>query len=215
MIEKKTMSQCLTVDYCKGWNDAVDAISRESNSNSVCDSNLQYRALMGDKNAQEECTHKKIILPCPCCGGSLELMNVEPHSEHIGKLEYEYEGGSFLTCKCGYSMSGDNEEDVIRKHNSRPAIKIYMCKFCHNKKRATVNKKGFLICPVSGMEITDTDFCSYFDPEQDEELTDEEMSKVSGYLCPTCKHHKLCTAPGMRPLCMETYDYFERDESVK
>lgn len=65
------------------------------------------------------------------------------------------------------------------------------------------------------MEITDTDFCSYFDPEQDEELTDEEMAKVSGYLCPTCKHHKLCMAPGMRPLCMETYTYFERDESLK
>lgn len=26
MIEKKTVSQCITADYCRGWNDAVDAM---------------------------------------------------------------------------------------------------------------------------------------------------------------------------------------------
>lgn len=126
MISKKVMSQCLTVDYCKGWNDAVDEI----------------------------------------------------------------------------------KQDLAASHG------VGTCKYCANKKRAIVNKKGFLICPASGMEITDTDFCSYFDPEE-EEMTDAEMAKESGYLCPICKHHKLCMAPGTRPLCMETYDYFERDDSVK
>lgn len=28
MIEKKTVSQCLTADYCSGWNDAVDSVVR-------------------------------------------------------------------------------------------------------------------------------------------------------------------------------------------
>lgn len=28
MVEKKTVSQCITSDYCKGWNDAVDGIVR-------------------------------------------------------------------------------------------------------------------------------------------------------------------------------------------
>lgn len=28
MIEKKYMSQCISSDYCNGWNDAVDAIGR-------------------------------------------------------------------------------------------------------------------------------------------------------------------------------------------
>ena len=28
MIERKYMSQCIESDYCKGWNDAVDAIGR-------------------------------------------------------------------------------------------------------------------------------------------------------------------------------------------
>lgn len=176
MISKKVMSQCLTVDYCKGWNDAVDAICSELYSpitmckrNSVSD--LQYRALIGDRQAQEECTQKGIILPCPCCAESVEMMVVEPHSEHIGRLEYDYEGGAFLTCSCGYSISGESKEDVIRKHNTRPALQIPRCKFCGNKKKATVNDKGFLICPASGMEITDADFCSYFEEEKIEQKT--------------------------------------------
>lgn len=28
MIERKTVSQCVSEDYCKGWNDAVDAMPR-------------------------------------------------------------------------------------------------------------------------------------------------------------------------------------------
>jgi hypothetical protein len=29
------------------------------------------------------------------------------------------------------------------------------------RQKAKVNRKGFLICPASGMEITDDDYCSY------------------------------------------------------
>lgn len=28
MIEKKVVSQCVSADYCRGWNDAVDAMPR-------------------------------------------------------------------------------------------------------------------------------------------------------------------------------------------
>lgn len=28
MLERKTVSQCLSSDYCKGWNDAVDAMPK-------------------------------------------------------------------------------------------------------------------------------------------------------------------------------------------
>lgn len=30
-IKRKVMSQCVSVDYCKGWNDAVDTIVRCKN----------------------------------------------------------------------------------------------------------------------------------------------------------------------------------------
>lgn len=38
---------------------------------------------------------------------------------------------------------------------------VITCKECRHMQQAKVNKKGFLICPASGMEITDDDFCSY------------------------------------------------------
>ena len=41
------------------------------------------------------------------------------------------------------------------------AVVVTRCKNCAHKERATVNEKGFLICPASGMEITPDDFCSY------------------------------------------------------
>lgn len=33
---------------------------------------LERRALLGDKQAQEECTDKGIVLPCPFCGSKAE-----------------------------------------------------------------------------------------------------------------------------------------------
>lgn len=56
------------------------------------------------------------------------------------------------------------DNDLIReafdmaKSNLAPVIR---CKDCYYWMKAKVNKKGFLICPASGMEITATDFCSY------------------------------------------------------
>lgn len=34
---------------------------------------LERQALLGDKKAQEECTEKGIVLPCPCCNGQASV----------------------------------------------------------------------------------------------------------------------------------------------
>ena len=44
------------------------------------------------------------------------------------------------------------------KINTAPVVR---CRDCIYKERAAVNEKGYLICPASGMEITDRDYCSY------------------------------------------------------
>ena len=49
------------------------------------------------------------------------------------------------------------------------AVPVVRCMDCVYKKRATVNKKGYLICPASGMEITDWDYCSYGERRDDRE----------------------------------------------
>ena len=48
------------------------------------------------------------------------------------------------------------------------AVPVVQCKDCRYKYMAKVNDKGFLICPASGMEITDDDFCSYGERRTDE-----------------------------------------------
>lgn len=55
-------------------------------------------------------------------------------------------------------------EDVIQDITSMEAtdaVRVVRCKNCEYGKDAKINKKGFLICPASHMEITDDDFCSY------------------------------------------------------
>jgi hypothetical protein len=49
------------------------------------------------------------------------------------------------------------------------AVPVVRCKDCAYMLEAKVNKKGFLICPASGMEITDDDFCSYGERREEEE----------------------------------------------
>lgn len=59
----------------------------------------------------------------------------------ICTIEAEWEG---LVYECPYYLK-----------------RIVHCGECEYYKEAKVNKKGYLICPASGMEITERDFCSY------------------------------------------------------
>ena len=44
---------------------------------------------------------------------------------------------------------------------------VVRCEECRYYQNAKVNKKGFLICPASGMEITEDDYCSYVERKED------------------------------------------------
>ena len=39
--------------------------------------NLIRRALMGDREAQKECTKQGIVLPCPFCGAKMDEVDHE------------------------------------------------------------------------------------------------------------------------------------------
>ena len=52
------------------------------------------------------------------------------------------------------------------------AVEVVRCKDCSYWDKAKSNKKGFLICPASGMEITEHDFCSYRERRTDETKAD-------------------------------------------
>ena len=69
--------------------------------------------------------------------------------------------------KCGwYNLySGGSVCAVSKKEVAEiPAadvVEVVRCRDCIYFDDATVNRKGFVICPAIGMEITDDDFCSY------------------------------------------------------
>lgn len=62
------------------------------------------------------------------------------------------------------SLIGINPDDVdfgVDKMPAADVVEVTFCKDCRYYQDAKVNEKGFLICPASGMEITEMDYCSY------------------------------------------------------
>ena len=51
--------------------------------------------------------------------------------------------------------------DILADAPTIDAVPVVRCQECRYYPTAKVNEKGFLICPASGMEITETDYCSY------------------------------------------------------
>lgn len=76
-----------------------------------------------------------------------------PRSEAIAELRHR-------CYPCGEGI------EAINGIHTADVAPVTRCKDCAHKERATVNEKGFLICPASGMEITPDDFCSYGEPKQ-------------------------------------------------
>lgn len=138
----------------------------------MTDKELIRRALMGDKQAQQACTDKGIALTCPYCGSDTLYVDAPYHSddipaEMINDIDCDYDGFC-VSCSCGNYIEVEHGtfKDTLAKWNTRPAPPVGKCCECKAKEKAVVNDKGFLICPVSGMEITDNDFCSYFQPKE-------------------------------------------------
>ena len=50
---------------------------------------------------------------------------------------------------------------IVDAQPTADVVEVVRCKECRYYPDAKVNEKGFLICPASGMEITETDYCSY------------------------------------------------------
>lgn len=83
----------------------------------MTDKELIRRALMGEKRAQEECTQKRIALPCPFCG-----------SENIVISNW---GLWRVWCQVCLGKSDDqlSQADAIRKWNTRPALPVIHAKW--------------------------------------------------------------------------------------
>ena len=64
---------------------------------------LERRALLGDRQAQEECTRQGIVLPCPFCGGAAII-------EYDYVIPFEY---SVFCGDCGVMPSTSEDRKVV------------------------------------------------------------------------------------------------------
>lgn len=81
---------------------------------------LERRALMGGKEAQEECTEKGIVLPCPCCGNTKVAL--------IDELEVTV---WFRCTLCGCLSRAEKDERVaLQNWNTRTLPPIGRCETC-------------------------------------------------------------------------------------
>lgn len=98
------------------------------------DKELIRRALLGDPEAQAQCTEKIILLPCPFCGSN----NIDiKYTSALDQMWFQCE-------KCHTEGPLANRVKDARKFwNTRPAPPIGKCGECKIKQKATVNDKGF------------------------------------------------------------------------
>lgn len=120
---------------------------------------LKRRALIGDREAQRQCTEKGIVLPCPRCGKA-------------GASTKYVMGDFWYECPNCHSASGFHSSASVALYdwNTRPAPPVGSCKECQH-----LDEGGkYPVCLHTGLRIrSKNDFCSRFEPKGEEEDADD------------------------------------------
>lgn len=130
---------------------------------------LELRALLGDRKAQEECTRHGILLPCPFCGGRAEKDYI------LGKIYFGSDNkpsnGYYTYCtgiNCptfgSYSRYYRTEIESVLAWNTRPAPPIGRCWECVYSTGPDEN--SMLFCENLSVGMKRDDFCSDFKPKE-------------------------------------------------
>lgn len=115
------------------------------------------RALVGDREAQEECTKQGIVLPCPFCGGEAELKQLS--------------GRWAVCCKthCVGTKIYGNKNKALTAWNTRQGPPIGRCETCSYwiKKTCYCWKSK-----IFGQSCRRGEYCSSWTPREE---TDHEV----------------------------------------
>ena len=115
---------------------------------------LQRRALLGDKRAQEECTRQGIVQACPFCGRSEETVFKLAHSNLYA---HKRTGKCALDGMIIYNLAD---------WNTRPAPPLGRCIDCANVCEVSDN---LVTCDIFERDMMPDDFCSQFEAKEREE----------------------------------------------
>jgi hypothetical protein len=146
----------------------------------IDDKELIRRALLGDQKAQQECTEKWIVLPCPKCFGDGVKIKGDGHDiydpDTLGYIDSIPDSILYVTCdncnlcsNCITVEDGEEREDaekrLIAEWNTRPAPPIGKCGECALWKEEK-ECPGAFCCTITGMERESNDFCSEVEPKE-------------------------------------------------
>ena len=113
----------------------------------MTDKELIRRALLGSREAQQECTEKGIVLPCACCGRI---------------VDWDFESGmvchGYTDCILGGKMV------PLSQWNTRPAPPVGRCKDCFQYHS---EGPGVGYCSLDDQGREETNFCSEFEPKEE------------------------------------------------
>lgn len=117
----------------------------------MAEKELIRRALLGNKQAQKDCTEKRIVLPCWRCGEEAEIKELHTGGKpiHVVSCKKHYCGAA----GCAFGT----QQKAIEYWNTRPAPPIGRCGECKNWNGGDCYRQ----------ELTKSnDFCSYFEPRE-------------------------------------------------
>lgn len=114
---------------------------------------LERRALLGDKQAQEECTRQGILLPCPICKNEKPVKGICQSFEYV----------QCTNCGLYIRICGVNRWlSAVSRWNTRPAPPIGRCKDCANACPGTYGP----VCVIHGCNTDDDAWCNEFEPKE-------------------------------------------------
>ena len=122
---------------------------------------LIRRALLGSREAQQECTEKRIALPCPFCGASGYDINLDYNSDFSQFWIHCWK------CHADGPIANYNANDALALWNTCSAPPVGRCKDC---RWYEYGKAWYPYCNhPDGLanSVKTTDFCSFFEPKED------------------------------------------------
>lgn len=137
---------------------------------------LERKALLGDQEAQKECTEQGIVISCPCCGGNARVKYTGNGSGPLGYTSNVYRRSQpgFIMCdKCGLSTSKMARVcSALAKWNTRPSPPIGRCGECKHFINVECTNEAVSTDHEGGasysLNFDAYDFCSYFEPKERE-----------------------------------------------
>ena len=128
---------------------------------------LVRRALLGDRETQEECTREGIVLPCPFCGCG-EAGTKWHHGYWSIKCGYEHDASPSKHCFADWGEFS-SEEEALSAWNTRHAPPLVRCRECRYWVHLDESKDGYCKNPMGIDDVAQPlDFCSYGKRKEDE-----------------------------------------------